>query len=76
MSVALVPNNDLFEQTLFKMNNVILEINDLFLQYSNDNSTPTIQNGNGDFSIKNIDLKLPPTLIKDETMRPHCFIFN
>ena len=69
MSVALVPNNDLFEQTLFKMNNVILEINDLFLQYSNDNTTPTIQNGNGDFSIKNIDLKLPPTLIKDETMR-------
>ena len=33
MSVALVPNNDLLNN-LFKMNNVILEINDLFLQYS------------------------------------------
>tara|TARA_B100000886_G_scaffold304389_1_gene235573 strand:- start:820 stop:2160 length:1341 start_codon:yes stop_codon:yes gene_type:complete len=69
MSVALVPNNDLFEQTLFKMNNVFIEINDLFLQYSNENTTPTIQNGNGDFLIRNIDLKLPPTLIKDETMK-------
>ena len=69
ISIALVPNNDLFEQTLFKMNNVVFELNDLFIQYSNENTTPTIQNGNGDFSIKNIDLKLPPTLIKDETIR-------
>ena len=68
MSVSLVPNNDLFEQTLFKMNNVVFEINDLFLQFSKGNTITTIQNGNGDFSIKNIDLKLPPTLIKDETL--------
>ena len=27
LSVSLVPDNDLFEQTLFKMNNVVLEIN-------------------------------------------------
>ena len=68
MSVLLLPDNDIFEQALFKINNFVFEVKDLFIQFAKNNSKTTIQNGSGDFLIKNIDIKVPPMLIKDETM--------
>ena len=32
VSINAIPNNDIFEQTIFKLNKISLEINDLFFQ--------------------------------------------
>ena len=68
ISINAIPNNDIFEQTIFKMNNMSLEINDLFFQLSQINGEPNIQNGKGNFALKNFEIKLPSQLLADETM--------
>ena len=46
-----------------------MEINDFFLNIIKSNGDPKIQNGRGDFSLRNFELKLPPELLVDETMK-------
>ena len=69
VSINAIPNNDIFEQTIFKLNDLSLEINDLFLQLLQHNGEPNIQNGKGNFTLKNFEIKLPPKLLVDETMK-------
>ena len=66
--IIAIPNNDIFEQTIFKINNLSLDINDLFLQIKKINNEPNIQNGRGSFTLKNFELKIPPKLLNDETI--------
>jgi hypothetical protein len=68
MSITAVPNNDIFEQTIFKINDISLNINDLFFQIVNKKGYPNFQNGSGSFSIKNLELKIPPSIAADETI--------
>ena len=68
MSITAVPNNDIFEQTIFKINDISLNINDLFFQIVNKKGYPNFQNGSGNFSIKNLELKIPPSITADETI--------
>ena len=67
--INAVPNDDLFSQTVFRLFNIDFEINDLFLNFIKSNKNPRIQNGRGDFLLKNFELKLPPELLADETMK-------
>jgi len=69
ISLFAIPNNDIFEQTIFQSNNIKLEINDLFLSLIKNNNLPNVKNGNGTLSIKNLELKIPPSLANDETMK-------
>ena len=69
ININAIPNNDIFEQTIFKLKNLSLEINDLFLQLIKINGEPNIQNGKGNFTLKNFEIKLPPKLLVDETMK-------
>jgi len=69
ISINAIPNNDIFEQTIIKLNNMSLEINDLFFQFIKINGEPNIQNGKGSFTLKNFEIKLPPKLLVDETMK-------
>ena len=46
-----------------------MEINDLFLSLIKSKGEPKIQNGRGDFSLRNFELKIPPELLIDETMK-------
>jgi|TARA_B110000914_G_scaffold123865_1_gene108121 hypothetical protein len=68
MSITAVPNNDIFEQTIFNINDISLNINDLFFQIVNKKGYPNFQNGSGSFSIKNLELKIPPSIAADETI--------
>ena len=68
MSITAVPNNDIFEQTIFNINDISLNINDLFFQIVNKKGYPNFQNGRGSFSIKNLELKIPPSIAADETI--------
>jgi hypothetical protein len=68
MSITAVPNNDIFEQTIFNINDISLNINDLFFQIVNKKGYPNFQNGSGSFSIKNLELKIPPSITADETI--------
>ena len=68
ISINAIPDNDIFEQTMFKLNDMSLEINDLFFQLSQINGEPNIQNGKGNFALKNFEIKLPSKLLVDETM--------
>ena len=67
--INAVPNDDLFAQTIFRLHNINMEINDFFLNVIKSNGDPKIQNGRGDFSLRNFELKLPPELLVDETMK-------
>ena len=67
--INAVPNDDLFAQTIFRLHNINMEINDFFLNIIKSNEDPKIQNGRGDFSLRNFELKLPPELLVDETMK-------
>jgi len=69
ISLFAIPNNDIFEQTIFQSNNIKLEINDLFLALIKNNKLPNVKNGNGTLSIKNLELKIPPSLSNDETIK-------
>ena len=69
ISINAIPNNDIFEQTILKLTDMSLEINDLFFQFIKINGEPNIQNGKGNFSLKNFEIKLPPKLLVDETMK-------
>ena len=69
IAINAVPNDDLFSQTVFRLFNIDFEINDLFLAFIKSNKNPRIQNGRGDFLLKNFELKLPPELLADETMK-------
>jgi len=69
ISLFAIPNNDIFEQTIFQSNNIKLEINDLFLTLIKNNRLPNVKNGNGTLSIKNLELKIPPSLANDETVK-------
>ena len=69
ISINAIPDNDIFEQTMFKLNDMSLEINDLFFQLSQINGEPNIQNGKGHFALKNFEIKLPSKLLVDETMK-------
>ena len=69
ISLFAIPNNDIFEQTIFQSNNIKLEINDLFLTIIKNNKLPNVKNGNGALSIKNLELKIPPSLAGDETIK-------
>ena len=69
ISLFAIPNNDIFEQTIFQSNNIKLEINDLFLTLIKNNKLPNVKNGNGTLSIKNLELKIPPSLTNDETIK-------
>ena len=69
ININAIPNNNLFAQTIFRLHNVNMEINDLFLNLINLNQDPKIQNGRGEFSLRNFELKLPAELIIDETMK-------
>ena len=68
LSITAIPNNDIFEQTIFKINDIILNINDLFFQIVDEKGFPNFQNGSGNFSIKNLEFKIPPSITKDETI--------
>ena len=69
ISLFAIPNNDIFEQTIFQSNNIKLEINDLFLTLIKNNKLPNVKNGNGTLSVKNLELKIPPSLANDETIK-------
>ena len=69
VSINAIPNNDIFDQTIFKLNKISLEINDLFFQLIKKNNKPNIQNGRANFSIRNFELKIPQKLLNDETMK-------
>ena len=68
LSITAIPNNDIFEQTIFKIYDIILNINDLFFQVIDEKGFPNFQNGSGNFSIKNLEFKIPPSITKDETI--------
>ena len=69
ISLNAVPKNDIFEQIIFQSKNIKLEVNDLFLTLAKNNRLPKINNGNGILSIKNLELKFPPSLANDETIK-------
>ena len=69
ISLFVIPENDIFEQTIFQSKNIKLEINDLFLSLIKNNNLPNVKNGNGTLSIKNLELKIPPSLANDETVK-------
>ena len=69
ISLFVIPDNDIFEQTIFQSKNIKLEINDLFLSLIKNKNLPNVKNGNGTFSIKNLELKIPPSLANDETVK-------
>ena len=69
ISLFVIPDNDIFEQTIFQSKNIKLEINDLFLSLIKNNNLPNVKNGNGTLSIKNLELKIPPSLANDETVK-------
>ena len=66
--INIIPNNDIFEQTIFKLNKISLEINDLFFQLMMKNNKSNIQNGRANFILRNFELKIPQTLLIDETI--------
>lgn len=68
LSITAIPNNDIFEQTNFKINDISLNINNLFFQVLDTEGYPNFQNGSGDFSIKNLEFKIPPSITNDETI--------
>ena len=69
VSINAIPNNDIFEQSIFKLNKISLEVNDLFFQLIKKNNEPNIQNGRANFTIRNFELKIPQKLLSDETMK-------
>ena len=68
MSISVSPNNDVFEQAIFKINDISISASDLLFQIVNKDGYPNIQNGSGSFLIKNLELKIPPSLTEDETI--------
>ena len=68
LSITAVPNNDILEQTIFKINDIVLKINNLFFQVLDEKGYPNFQNGSGNFSIANLELKIPPSITDDETI--------
>ena len=69
LNIIAIPNNDIFEQTIFKLNKTSIEINDLFFQLIKNNNGPNIQNGRANFAMKNFELIIPQKLLTDETMK-------
>ncbi len=69
VSINAMQNNDIFEQSIFKLNKISLEINDLFFQLIKKNNEPNIQNGRVNFTIRNFELKIPQKLLTDETIK-------
>ena len=69
LSITAIPNNDIFEQTIFRINDIILNIKDLFIQVIDEKGYPNFQNGSGSFSIKNLEFKIPPSITEDETIK-------
>ena len=69
ISLNAIPNNDIFEQIIFQSKNIKLDINDLSLFFTKTKRMPNITNGNGRLSIKNLELKFPPSLANDETIK-------
>ena len=69
ITINAIPNNDLFAQTIIRLQNIKMEINDLFLNLIKSNGGPKIQNGRGDVYLRNFEFKLPPELLIDETMK-------
>ncbi len=68
LSITAIPNNDIFEQTIFKINDIALNIDNLFFQVLDEKGYPNFQNGYGNFSIKNLEFKIPPSITDDETI--------
>ena len=68
LNIIAIPNNDIFDQTIFKLNKTSIEINDLFFQFIKSNNKPNIQNGRANFAMKNFELIIPQKLLTDETM--------
>ena len=68
LSITSAPNNNVFEQTIFKINDLNISASDLFFQIDNKEGYPNIQNGSGHFLIKNLEFKIPPSLTEDETI--------
>lgn len=68
INIYAIPNKNIFEQTIIRLNNLSLEINDLFFQIVKVDSKPRVQTGKGKFSLTNFELKIPPKLLEDETI--------
>ena len=69
ITINAVPNHDLFAQTIFRLHDINIEINNFFLNFIKSNGDPKIQNGMGDFFLRNFEFKLPPELLIDETVK-------
>ena len=68
INIFAIPDNNIFEQTIFKINNLSLDINDFFIQIKKIKDEQNIQNGRGSFTFRNFELKIPPKLLDDETI--------
>lgn len=69
LNIIAIPSNDIFEQTIFKLNKTSIEINDLFFQLIKSDNEPNIQNGRANFAMKNFELMIPQKLLTDESTR-------
>ena len=66
INIFAIPDNNIFEQTIFKINNLSLDINDFFIQIKKIKDEQNIQNGRGRFTFRNFELKILTALRKSK----------